>query len=105
MRDFRDHAAHGGGVLQHRRAADLVELQADQGLALLGRTADGAARLDDGDFLRFSHGSVLPQPSVDSVSPPGRRACRTETLRLRRAATERGESSCFSASKVARTML
>jgi len=34
---------------------------------------------------------------------PTRRDCSVETLMLRRAATERGESWCFSASKVART--
>src|SRR5579883_1792224 len=40
-----------------------------------------------------------------SASTSRRRACKVETFTLRRAATERGESWCLSASKVARTTL
>src|SRR3569832_1397772 len=44
--------------------------------------------------------------AVASASPPSRRRdCSVDTLMLRRAATERGESWCLSASKVARTTL
>src|SRR5690606_1771309 len=45
----------------------------------------------------------LYQASAAAASP--RRACSSDTLRPRRAATERGLSTRFSASKVARTML
>src|SRR4029078_9068416 len=44
--------------------------------------------------------------AVASASPPSRRRdCSVDTLMSRRAATERGESWCLSASKVARTKL
>ena len=43
--------------------------------------------------------------TLAALSKSRRRPCRVETLRLRRDATERGESTRLSASKVARTML
>ena len=64
----------------------------------------GLADLLDGDGLLVSHRS-LPHASAPAPSASPRRACRADTLRPRRAATERGLSSCFSASKVARTRL
>src|SRR6185437_6836344 len=49
---------------------------------------------------------AMDYSAVASASPPSRRRdCSVETLMLRRAATERGESWCLSASKVARTTL
>src|SRR6202023_1825594 len=100
-------------VLQLGHPADLVELEADQRLTLRVMAADRAAGLLDLDHLcglGHRHNSVTRETRVDysvttSASPPTRRACSVDTLMLRRAATERGESCCFSASKGARTML
>ena len=65
-----------------------------------------AAGLLDLDGFVFAGHDAFPAYSVAaSLSAPWRRACSAETLMLRRAATERGESWCLSASKVARTML
>src|SRR5688572_2322474 len=47
--DLLDHAAHRRGVGQGRGAADLVEPEPDQGLALLGFAADRRAGLLDRD--------------------------------------------------------
>src|SRR5215213_9158945 len=47
--DLLDHAAHRRGVGQGRDAADLVEPQPDEGLALLGLAADRRADLLDRD--------------------------------------------------------
>src|SRR5579883_80811 len=47
----------------------------------------------------------IQSAAASASAPSRRRACRAETLMLRRAATERGESWCLSASNVARTML
>src|SRR5581483_478797 len=103
MADFRDHSTHGRIVGQRLPPPDLVEPEPDQGGALLARPPDRAADLLDGDGLAlFGHAHAS---AAASASPPTRRACRVDTLMLRRAATERGESWCFSALKVARTML
>src|SRR5918994_1577320 len=47
--DLLDHAAHRGGVGQGRCAMQLVQPQADQGLALLAVAADRRADLPDRD--------------------------------------------------------
>src|SRR5450755_2322322 len=113
MLNLCDHAANCRGVMQLGDPADLVELEADQCLALRVMAADRAAGLLDLDHLcglGHRHNSesadrALIYSATTSASPPTRRDCRVETLMLRRAATERGESWCLSASKVARTML
>src|SRR5688500_2878613 len=99
-----DHAAHFRRVLQRCTTAELVQPEPDQRLALIGRAADGAAGLLHN--YRLGHRSA-PQPSAaaEAASTSRRRDCSEETLMPRRAATERGLSSCLSASKVARTML
>src|SRR5262249_9128935 len=105
--DPGDHAAGHGGVGQFLDPADLVEPEADQGLALdvmAPRRASGL--LDLHGFPLVGHvAKPLAQSLAASASPSRRRACRAETLMPRRAATARGESWCLSASKVARTML
>src|SRR5581483_6733211 len=102
VRNLRDHAARRRRVRQFGHAADLVQAQADQRRALIVLAADRAAGLLDLDLRGHDFASY----SLASASPPSRRrACKAETLTLRRAATERGESCRFSASKVARTML
>src|SRR5919107_4508184 len=47
--DLLDHAAHRRGVGQGRGAADLVQAEPDEGLALLGLAADRRAGLLDRD--------------------------------------------------------
>src|SRR5690242_20393097 len=98
MRDFGDHAAHGRSVVDRRAPTDAVETKAEQRLTLRARAADRTADLLDRDFL-CCHDASPAQPSTASASAPPiwRRACNVETLRLRRAATERGESSRVSA--------
>src|SRR5215210_3737752 len=109
--DLLDHAAHRRGVGQGRGAADLVEPQPDQGLALLGLAADRRADLLDRDgraLVVLCHRRLpyAASPAASPASPASRRRlCRAETLRPRRAATARGESSFLSALKVARTRL
>src|SRR5690606_17208270 len=44
-----DHSAHGRGVLERAAAMQLVETETDQRGTLLGRTADRATDLLDGD--------------------------------------------------------
>src|ERR1043166_9710026 len=109
MLDLRDHAAGRRRVRQFGHATDLVETQSDQRFALAVVTADCAAGLLHLDqFASLAH-IGLPkhlegQSVAGSPSPTSRRrACRADTLMLRRAATERGESWCFTASKGART--
>src|SRR5690606_13356583 len=51
MLDAGDHAAHGRGVLERAAAMQLVETEADQRRALLGRAADRATDLLDRDGL------------------------------------------------------
>src|SRR4051812_22904565 len=51
VRNLADHAAHGGGILQLGHAVELVELEADQRLALAGLAADRRADLLDADGL------------------------------------------------------
>src|SRR5918993_2035011 len=104
--DLLDHAAHRGGVAQGRGAVQLVQPEPDEGLALLGVATDRRADLAHGDRVGLSH-HPPPQDSAAAASPSvmRRRDCSVETLRPRRAATERGESSFFSALKVARTRL
>src|SRR5918994_3043992 len=108
--DLLDHAAHRGRVLEGRDAVELVEPEPDQRLALLGLAADRRADLLNGDGLGgglLCHRG-LPHASAPAASPSPamrRRDCSVDTLRPRRAATERGLSSFFSASKVARTRL
>src|SRR5258706_7367350 len=103
--DLGDHTADRWAVLQRRAAVQLVQPEPDQGLALVETAADRAADLFDDDGL-VGHGDA-PQPSAAAAaaSASRRRACRSDTFTPRRAATERGLSSCCSASKVARTML
>src|SRR4051794_30055128 len=91
MRDLLDHATIGGSVLDGRLPADLVQAEALQGRALIAGAADAAAGLDDGDG---GVGHLAPPYESDaSASTPMRRDWIAETLRLRRAATERGLSS------------
>src|SRR5947209_10977362 len=91
-----DHAAHRRRVLQLGNPADLVEFQADQRRALRVVAADRAAGLLDLDRLcglghrRNSRNAIYS--ATTSASPPTRRDCSVDTLMLRRAATERGES-------------
>src|ERR1700744_5676250 len=100
MLNFCDHAANRRGVLQLGGAADLVELEADQRLALRVMAADRAAGLLDLDHLcGLGHDNnsesaerACGYSATASASPPTRRDCRVDTLMLRRAATERGES-------------
>src|SRR6202140_3245204 len=100
MLNLRDHAANFRGVLELGDPADLVELEADQRRALRVVAANCAAGLLDLDRLcglGHRHNSVTRERRVDysvttSASPPTRRACSVDTLMLRRAATERGES-------------
>src|SRR5690606_3953752 len=108
--DARDHAAHGGRILEGRATVELVEAEADQRLALHAGTAQRAADLHDRDGLGgllVGHHQPSPHASAPaaSASPSRRRAWRVGTLRPRRAATARGLSSRFSASNVARTRL
>src|SRR5260370_35317 len=114
MLNLGDHAANRRRVLQFGDAADLVELEADQRRTLRVVAADCAVGLLDLDHLcgighRYNSEKRCDTPVVysatTSASPPTRRDCSVDTLMLRRAATERGESWCFSASNVARTML
>src|SRR5438128_10622189 len=101
--DLDDHAAGRRIVGQFLHAADLVQPEPDQGLALGVMAPLRAAGLLDLDGFAACH--ERPQSAAASLSTPVRRACNAETLMLRRCATERGESWCFNASKVARTML
>src|SRR5215831_19923201 len=109
MRDFGDHAPRRRCVLQLFDAADAIESETDKGLALVVAATNRAADLLDlygllggrHDELRKLGYSV----AAVSASASRRRACSDDTLMFRRAATERGESWCFKASKVARTML
>src|SRR4051812_2802988 len=104
-----DHAANCRRILQLGDPADLVELEADQRRTLRVMAADRAAGLLDLDHLcglghRHNSEAQIARyySATTSASPPTRRDCRVDTLMLRRAATERGESWCFSASKGAR---
>src|SRR4051794_14010090 len=94
--NFGDHAAHGRGILQLGDTADLVEFEADQRRALRVMAADRAAGLLDPDCpccLGHRHNSEsCCYSATTSASPPTRRDCSVDTLMLRRAATERGES-------------
>src|SRR3982074_3616219 len=101
--NFCDHAANRRRVLQFGDPADLVELEADQRRTLRVMAADRAAGLLDLDHLcglGHRHNSVTREmarvvySATTSASPPTRRDCSVETLMLRRAATERGESWC-----------
>src|SRR5919107_1546828 len=111
--DLFDHAAHRRGVGKRRGPMKLVELQADQRLALLGVATDRRPDLLNGDggccSLRLvCHCVSLPYASAPAASPSTasrRRAWSVETFRPRRAATEPGLSSFLRASKVARTRL
>src|SRR5580658_4117771 len=116
MLNFCDHAADRGRVVQLGDPADLVELEADQRRTLRVVAPYRAAGLLDLDHLcglghcqklrkslvrddlvrKTGAGSCRSSPLVysatTSASPPTRRACSVDTLILRRAATERGES-------------
>src|SRR3954470_22795443 len=112
MMDLGDHAAGRGRIRHLGDAADPVQPEPDQGLALSVMTANRAAGLLDLDGLCAVGHGALPVRSTDqsatcSASAPAsrRRACKVDTLMLRRAATARGESWRLSASNVARTML
>src|SRR5580765_8500711 len=104
MLDLQDHASRHRRVRQIAHTADLVEPESDQGLALGMMAPLRAADLFNFYFLRCArHGAHPIYSVVASASTPWRRDCSADTLMLRRAATERGESWCLSASKVART--
>src|SRR5262245_19646474 len=104
MLHLGDHAPHLRIVGKNAFAAELIQSEPDQRRFLNRRTADVARDLLDGDGLSaFAHG--LDPQSVASASTLPRRDCSTETLRPRRAATERGLSCSESALNVARTML
>src|SRR4051794_22608930 len=99
MLNLRDHAANCRGVLQFGDPADLVELEADQRLALRVVAADRAAGLLDLDRLcglghrfklRNARVARLVYSATASASPPTRRDCSVDTFMVRRAATERG---------------
>src|SRR6202035_4571872 len=101
MLNLGDHAANCRRVLQLGHPADLVELEADQRLTLRVMAADRAAGLLDLDHLcglGHRHNSEKRErasciySATTSASPPTRRDCSVDTLILRRAATERGES-------------
>src|SRR3984893_5718157 len=107
MRHFRDHAAHRGGVFKRGPSADPVQTKTDKRRALRCGTPDWTLDLfhDDPGDGACRHG-LFPYASLAaSISPPWRRAWRADTLRLRRAATARGESCRCRASKGARTRL
>src|SRR5229473_106607 len=100
MLNLCDHAANGRRVLQLGDPADLVELEADQRRTLRVVAADRAAGLLDLDHLcglghrlnSEKRESAFCYSATASASPPTRRDCSVDTLMLRRAATERGES-------------
>src|SRR5262245_2428681 len=103
MMHLLDHAAGRRRINESGPAADAVEPEADQRLALFVLPPDRTADLLDRDGLGRRHDDVPPilrasaspraQSADASASPPSRRrACRADTLMLRRAATERGES-------------
>src|SRR6266404_5504873 len=97
-----DHAADRRRVLQLGDPADLVELQPDQRRTLRVVAADRAVGLLDLDRLcglghrlstpKSARSARIVYSATVSASPPTRRDCSVETLMLRRAATERGES-------------
>src|SRR4051794_12230846 len=117
MRDLGDHAAGRRRVRHLGDTPEAIEPKPDQGFTLAMVTPDRAADLFDFDhfsapgFCTLGHHRLpanarMCQSAACSASPRSRRRpCRVDTLMLRRAATERGESWCLSASKVARTML
>src|SRR5271165_2079209 len=98
MGDLGDHAAGCRRIDEFGDAADLVELEPDQGFALGVDAARGARSLPHLDgFTRVFlgvHGALRAYSTDASASASRRRACSADTLMLRRAATERGESWC-----------
>src|ERR1700680_4826912 len=101
MLNFCDHAANPRGVRQLGDVADVVELEPDQRRALRGVAADRAVGLHDPDRLcglghrlelRKAREARVVYSATASASPPTRRDCSVDTLILRRAATDRGES-------------
>src|SRR5580693_7957058 len=101
MLNLCDHPANLGRIPQFGDPADLIELEADQRLTLRVMAADRAAGLLDLDHLcglGHRHNSEKRErafciySATTSASPPTRRDCSVDTLMLRRAATERGES-------------
>src|SRR5262245_46440603 len=100
MLNLGDHAANFRRVRKLGNPADLVELEADQRRTLRVVAADRAAGLLDLDRLcglghRLNSKKRLNSAGYSataSASPPTRRDCSVDTLMLRRAATERGES-------------
>src|SRR6266849_7862849 len=109
MRDFGDHPARGRRVRKLADATNAIESETDKGLALVVAAPDRAADLLDlYGLLGGRHGELRKlrySVAAASASVSRRRACRDDTLTFRRAATARGESWRFKASKVARTML
>src|SRR3954451_23424816 len=102
MLNLADHAANLRRILKLGNPADLVELEADQRRTLRVVAADRAAGLLDLDHLcglghdinserRWKNAPPV-YSATTSASPPTRRDCSVDTLMLRRAATERGES-------------
>src|SRR5215468_10056838 len=109
MRDLGNHAPRRRRVLKLADAANAIKSEADEGLALVVAAPDRAAHLlDRYSLLPRRHGELRKlrhSVAAASASVSRRRACSDDTLTFRRAATARGESWRFKASKVARTML
>src|SRR5690349_15589706 len=100
MGDLVDHAADRGRVLDHVRAVHLVETERLQRVALAGLAADRAAGLGD---LELGH-CTSPYSRASAAASP-RLPRMSLTFLERRAATERGELQCWSASNAALIML
>src|SRR3954452_22767893 len=102
-----DHAADLGRVLELRCAVQLVQAQADQGLALVFGAADrrsGLGYLDLGHCSYSTKASASAEASA-ALDTPSRRAIRSAIFLPRRCATLLGEVCSPSASNVARIML
>src|SRR5262245_43138404 len=93
-----DQAAHLGGVLTHRRLADLAQAERSQRLAVIPLGPDAALDLS---HLELRHGRHAPWALARSM-PAG---ATSSAGRPRRAATSAGRCNPFSAATVACTML
>src|SRR5215510_8708505 len=112
MCDRADHAAHSLCVLERLLAPDLAQTQSAQRRFLDGGTPRLAADLAHLEHLLAARALFLchryaPAATSASFSLPGpsRRWTISDTLLPRRCAMRRGDCCCFSASKVARTIL
>src|SRR4051794_11291870 len=68
--DLLDHAAHRRGVSKRGGPIELVELQADQRLALFGFATDRGTDLLNGDGLRFGSDRILRHSGLPYASAP-----------------------------------